>query len=399
MTYHDDGLPDEAFTELERAAGVPVLLRASDSQPLNLPATEIEPTVGRDELLAVLVDGICNGGLDVRVQCQIRTSPHGVYELSAFDECPDAPLPNLYLRIAHDFCIPVTFLIDVIRTSGVPLLSDEGWLAWDARDQRLKHNPPCVEDLWHRARAKRPEESMDERELHLMRLLRRAVLSTDHGKKPLMLQREFLDDAMLHREVEFEDPCRIHGDAVDRYMLAFYASAGKAASFPLAQAAKLGFPIVTRNSAYMWRDHDFVPLLSNAKLLTGAFLIATKFNPNEFQWFLARERGTLFQSAIERVEAPRDPRAPLPSPWFSSARDSQRRTYVTWEGEDALSIATNIIECASELGAVYLTVDGHPLDVDFVTTPVLYRQAIRILNSFGYAIQYNLGPGVRLEKS
>lgn len=371
----------------------------SPKQAGKLPTAEIEPTLGRDELIATLVDGVCEGGLDVKVESRIPCGD-GCYELSVFDEHPDTPLPNLYLRIAHEIYVPISLLIEAMRTSGVPLLSDYyRWLAWDACEQRLKHTPPCLEYLWHRARAKRPETSMDERELHLMSLMHRAILSTDHGKKPLLIQTDFVHDAMQCREVEFESPRRIHSSEFGRYALAFYDSAGKAASLPLTQAAKLGFPLFTRTSAYMWQDDCLVPCLSNAKLLIGAFLIATKFNPNEFQWFYARERGTVFHSAVERVEAPKDPLAPLPSPWYSSSRDSQRRTYVTGLTDDALSIATDITESASELGSVYLTIHGHPLDVDLVTTPELYQHAVRTLNSFGYKIEYCLTSGVHLKKN
>lgn len=365
-----------------------------------LPSKEIASSTSPDELITALLEGACNNGVYVRVETQVPPPIPCDISLDAFDEWLDAPMPNHYLRIADDFEVPITFLIDAMRTNGVPLLSDCGnWLAWDAREQRLKSAPPSPEYLWNRARAKKPESSLDEHEQQLVQLFKRAFLSTDHGKKPLLLQREFLYDTMQKREVEYEDPKRIANKDIKRFVLAFYNAAGEIASIPLEQAAKLEYPLHTRNCTYIWHEGDLVPLFSNAKLLVGAFLIAANHNPNEFQWFLARERGTAFHSVIERIDAPKDPNAPHPSPFFSSSSDSQRMQYVTWEKMNALQIAAEITEQSLELGTVYLTIGGHPLDVDFVTTPELYQGALKILSRFGYEINYCLTNGIHIKKN
>jgi len=367
------------------------------------PATtikEIEPTIGRDELIAALVNGVFRGGLDVQIEAQNLDPFGGQYMPHSLDGLPDTPFPNLFLRIEYEIYVPITSLIDAMRTSGVPLLWNEGiWFAWDAREKCLKVTPLTVESLWHHDPGARPERPKDGRDQRVERLLRRAALSTDHGKKPLLLRSEFLNDAMQCREVEFESPCQIVAEDIQRYALAFYDSQGEPASVPLSQAVELGYPICTRNAAYKVCGRDLVPLLSNAKLLAGAFQIATLVNPNDFQWFLARERGTVFNSAIERIESPKNPRASPPVRGHVYWQDPQKRTYITSLTEDALSIASHIAELASKIGTVYLTQSDHPLEEDLVTTPDLYLHAVRTLINSGYLIDYNLAGGVNVRKA
>lgn len=367
----------------------------------SLPTTEITSTVEQDELIGALLEGVCNNGIEVRVERHVLLRDHGVVNLGIFDDWLDEPMPNYYLRSnAYDFDVSITFVIDTLRTIGIPLLSDCGdWLAWDAQEQRLKCYPPPAGYFWSQASEERPESSLDERELQLVQLLHRAALSTDHGKKPLLMQHEFLYDAMQKREVEYEDPRRIMNKDIGRYVLAFYNATGEIASIPLEQAAKLEYPIHTRNSVYIWRDGDLVPLFNNAKLLVGAFLIAVNHNPNEFQWFLARERGTVFHSAVERIEAPKEPGDTQQSAFFVRSSDSSRKTYVTWEKMTALQVASDITEESFDLGTVYLTIGGHPLDVELVTTPKLYQHALKTLSRFGYEVSYNLTNGVYVKKN
>ena len=363
------------------------------------PTTEIEPTASRDDLIGALLQGVCQRGVEVEIKDRIQSKCRGQIFLDAFDDWPDAPWPRIYLCIEHDLNVPVSFLIEVMRESGLPLLTDNNeWLAWDTREQRLKCGPVSREGCWYSARAKKPEASLEEHEMDLVRFLHRAALSMDHGKKPLLLHSEHLYDAMNRREFEYEDPRRIPNKDVGNYILAYYNSTGKTTSIPLERAAKLEHPVFTRTSAYMWCDGDLVPLLNNASLLVGAFLMAVSHNPNEFQWFVARERGTIFHSAVERIEAPRAPTARDPHPAVTISRDAQRQTYVTRESYDALQIATDLTDYACAPGTVYLTLGGHPVDSKVVTTPEMYLHAVTTLYRLGYSIDYNLGNGARLTK-
>jgi hypothetical protein len=145
-----------------------------------------------------------------------------------------------------------------------------------------------------------------------------------------------------------------------------------------------------------------VPLLNGGRLLAGAFEIATRFNPNQFRWFLARERGTIFQAAIERIEPPRDSQAPPPERWYIHWRGPQKHTYVAsgaWGADEALDIAKSLAEWASEMGTVFITVEGHPLDARAVTTPDLYLHAVAMLGRFGHAVRYSLTDGVCIERT
>jgi hypothetical protein len=223
VSSHDDGLPDEAFTDLERAAGVPALMRSSNTvRSSKHPTEEIAASIGQDALVAVLLDGLCHGGLEVFVEAQVADPLGGEYGLEVFAEWPDKPHPNLYLRIESEHYVPISFLIDTLRRIRVPLLLDDGrWMAWDTREQRLKQTPVAGEALWTRARARTPEASLDERETGILQMLHRAALTTDHGKKPLLLHKELLQDALHRREVEFVPPGRLTGRAIDEYVLAW----------------------------------------------------------------------------------------------------------------------------------------------------------------------------------
>lgn len=369
------------------------------AQP-KLPSREIEPTLSQEALVSLLVDGTCQGGLDLLIDPQVQCPLGGSYELQVLDDRPYEPVPNLSLRIAYENWVPFTFLIDTLRVHRIPVLHDEGgWVAWDDRDQRLRWAPPPLHWLWLLALSKQPEALLDERELNLMRLLHRALLSTDHGKKPVLLHKDFLHDAIQCREVEFIEPRRISRESIDQYCLVYYNSCGRIGNVSLAEAAEIGFPIFTRFGAYRWRDGDLDPFLgTNAQMVAGAFLIATNFNPNQFQWFLLRERGTIFQSTIERIAPPMDPDEPPLGRWSIPSMNAQKQCYISNDSGQALRAAECIRQWASELGTVYITGGGHPLDASAVTTPELYLHAIETLHSMRYKVQYYHYDGVTVKR-
>jgi hypothetical protein len=415
MLTDSDDLPPGAFTETELEAGVNGLYDSDClyETPVVYPDHEIEPTVSQDEFIRSLVKGFCDGGVDdVEMEQHFKdTRPFcGVYGIDIYDDWPDAPDPRHSIRIAYQ-SVPVTFVVDALRLAKVPLITNEAtWLAWDADEERLKFKDRtiCGEDLWSKSYKAYVDLAIDQgespystgaHESYLVRLLDRSAWSTDHGKKPLLLRCDSLIDAMLGGVVEFDRPHRVNGDDIGKYVIAFYDPNGKVRSIPLADAAELGLPIYARNSTYTFEDGSFLPRLNYASLLAGAFLIAIKFNPNEFQWFRARGRGTLFQSSIERIAPPRH----RSFRQRSSRKDlrlsfDQWCTYETTPTEEAHTIAMGIAEESAKLGSVYLTVGSHPLNDDLMTTPDLYQHAIKTLDRFGYAIEYDSCPGVRLHK-
>lgn len=353
--------------------------------------TEIEAGVERDELISILVDGACDGGLEVDVlprrtrnsqesepwECNLKGGPW------IFDDWPDVPMPTRYLRIEYDLDVPITLLIDAIRSSDVPLFYDSGWLAWDRREQRLKDSPISVEQLWNDALLKRSSASLREDERQLTVELHRAIFSSDHGSKPLLVKREFVEDVVRRRKVIFGTPHRITSEMIGSYMLAFFDSVGEVEVFPLTLAAKLGLPIFSRTSAYLWQEGDLKPLFNDASLVAGAYLLATNCSPSCFHWFRAKERGTIFQPALERIAAPSNQEPePRTRPGFSL------NSVWTNYGLAAPLTATRMREWAADLGTVYITSGGHPLATELVTTPELYEKAVHTLDRFSYRIEF-----------
>jgi len=377
----------------------------------NCGAGEIPASVTKEDLIATMVEGIVRGGLQVLVHSR-APDPIGSddYDLKAFADARDVPCPNLYLQVAHDIDVPITHLIDATRESGVPLFTEYGeWLAWDVRELRLKHPTRPLDWLWKEACAAVPPDNLSERQLRIVSLLRDAVLSPDHGKKPVLLRREFLQDAIQCREFAFEGPRLILPSEFDDHVLAYYDASGSPRSLPLGDAAMLGLPIATRHGAYTIdrADGALTPCINEAKLLAAAFSIATTASPTQFGWFAARERGTIFQSGVDRIEAPHDPsgRPPRPAPSGFRARaargdlpgEAPPRRYGDSFAGGARADAESIVEWSNhQLGTVYIAVSGHPLETPTVTTPALYLHAVQTLERFGYFLQYlNDSVGIR----
>jgi hypothetical protein len=312
-------------------------------------------------------------------------------------EWPDKPIPNLYLVIEHDFEVSISFLIEVLRASQIPFFPEDwGWFAWDECDKLLKHNAPSVEWLWQQVLASRREEAMDKLAQHFYRMLRRAFLSTDHGMKPLLVHEENLNAALLHREFDFEPARRIRKDQVQRYSVVYFDATGQVVAVPLSKIEALQLPISTRTTFYYWCDGDLVTHLNQASLIVGAFKIATTVNPNHFEWFLKRARGSVFHSAFQRIEAPKDYVDPNLAPITISIGGGYQSMRVVL---DALKVAKRITDWASDQGTVYITSGGHPFDAKQVTTPALYQNAVNLFDQFGYSLTYDFQDcGVRLSK-
>lgn len=342
-----------------------------------------------DDLIALLVGNVCGEGWEVEVEEWKPSSPRGYVYLYAFNDWPDKPHPHCYVQIGHDNKVAIPLLIDAMRTSGIPLVGDREWITWDAIRQRLVYSPQALEATREHARPLKADESLSKPEQRVLSLLRRAVWSTDHGKKPLIVPRDESRAALQCKEIPFLFPATIVKDSLAHYELAFYDGGGQIASLPLEEAAALGYPIVTRSSTYCLLNGDMVPHLSEARLAAGAFLLAAKFNPNEFAWFQVRNRGTLFHSAIDRVEPPRDPRVNRMYSCSPGWAPSQRLMFNAETDTDAIAVAVRLVEASSEYGEVYLTDGAHPIESEFVTTPQHYLRALQILLRNGRAVYYS----------
>lgn len=394
MNYDD--LPDGAFTDLELEAGVDSVYASERHRPQRA-ALEVEPTISRAELRALLVQGICEHPLHVDAISNPRSS--GSVYLQSFDGRQDVPLPGVYLSLELDYDVPFSFLVDVLRESGLPLLSDEGTLIWDDEEGRTDSFPNRFDRHWQYEAAlqKNHIEQLDE---ILVQLIRRSALSTDHGKKPVLLHRKFVAEALQCMEFPFEKPRIIRKHEFDDYMIAFYDSIGKPRVIPLAQLAELELPIYTRTSAFRVGSSALYPFMNKAKLLISAFRIAVKHDPNQFEWYQARQAGTVFDSVIDRIEAPRDPKAEALDPTeLPSREDPHRLEFEAWHDCDAANNAMTLIELSSKLdGTTYLTLGGHPFDAELVTTPQFYQYAVETLYLCGYHMQYPHRSGVKLTR-
>lgn len=357
------------------------------------------PNIERDELISLMMKGICEQLLTVAVEEDIPGESYCPAGLLEFSGCADVPVPNVYLCIEREHHVPITFLIDVMRSARIPLVTNEGWLIWNSGNKCLASAPDSAEDDWYRACARQPT-SLSEENNQIFQFLRRSALTTDHGKKPLLLERNFLPDALTCREVEFADLLPISHDAINDYVVAFYDSLGKPRALPLAQVAALGLPVFTRSGVFGVSKSGLTPYFNDAHLLAGAFFLAVRHNPNEFLWFQHRERGSIFHSAIDRIDAPRIPFA-KPTTMFNldGIADPHRYRFVAEGGNEAISNAEQIVEMSDAFGRVLLTAGGHPLDAALVTTPELYMYAISTIIRHGYTVSYGEHQGVKLKVS
>lgn len=377
MTFHE--LPDDPFTEIPLSAGASKPFRREFQGDDDL-YHEVESNVTYDDLIQFLVQGIANSPIDVAVIAPGNPPISRSMEIEVLDGQLDEPAPTIHVRLGGSAIVSVTFLIAAIRNSGIPLLTENSWLSWDSVDQCLRSEPDGLKYQWWRNEAFVSGEKLLDEEAQAVKILYRALWSTDHGKKPVLLHRDFVAGALLGREVKFLRPHNIKRESVSNYALAYYDCNGSIITQPLERLISLGYPIVTRSGSYHIKKGDVVSRLNEGKLLAGAFRMATHFNPNDFEWYLVRDRGTVFHSVIERIEPPRDANKYRcePSLTFSAETDIE-----------AIQTASKLVDIASRIGAIYLTSDGHPTEASFVTTPQHYLHAINTLVKHGYFVEYD----------
>lgn len=397
MNDYDD-MPDGAFTELELEAGVDSVYASGLRRQRWTPAeVEVEPTISRDELVVLLLRGICEPPL--RAEAERNPPSNGEMYLSYFSGQPDAPIPEMYVSFERNDYVPFSFLVDVLRETKLPLIAEDDTLIWDDEEQRTDSFPDRFDRQWQ-YQAARKKDHLERFDEVLVQLIRRSALSTDHGKKPILVHRKYVAEALQCMEFPFERPRIIRKQEFDEYLVAFYDTLGKPRVVPLAQLVELDMPIFTRTSAFMVDAGGLYPFLNKAKLLISAFRIAVKHDPNQFEWYEARHAGTVFDSVIDRVEAPQDPAAqPLQPNDLPSCNDHYRLQFRAWHDCDAANNAMTLIELGTKSDrTTYITVGGHPFDAELVTTPQLYHHAVATLYLSGYHMQYPHRSGVKLTR-
>lgn len=398
MTHDDKDEFEAGFTDAEREAGVPDLFRTrrSETRPA-MPEVEVVSTLSQKELTELLLAGVC---FSVKQQVQ------GSHQWSTSDVAYayDQQDVNVYVAIDEDTKIPVSLLARVLRENEMPAAGQDGdWLVWDKANEAFKtvtfqrHDrvlprysgfPIPARFLPIDFTPKFPAKKFDQ---NLFGPLISAAASTDHGMRPLLIRKDRLDSALQRNKFVFEVPQRVVHD-IDSYVLGFFDHAGEIVTIPLDTLHQQELPIFTRHGSYRWRGSSLHPHLSYEKMFIAAFQIAKQHKSAEFEWYCARQKGTVFQAAFERVEALEDRFNTKETAWDELGRicryysEYSRSNDYKGEGHERgpLGVATKICELSSTFGSVYIAIGGHPLDVDLVTTPDLYLHAMRILTKHGY---------------
>lgn len=216
MSYYDDGLPDEAFTDLERASGVPGIIRGSAGQRYR--HTEQSTEVTEDDCIALIVRSLVMQDLGSLSFSVVYTREddgvdHDFASLAGFTlDCVEQK--NFYIDAHHRYRISVRTLMNALRKIGLPLfLKDRHrpWLAWDEASMSLETNLLYEGGYLKRCffptgLDKQVTVPADPERARVFKLLRTAYLSSDHGKKPILTHNRHLAEALAKRPVPFESP-------------------------------------------------------------------------------------------------------------------------------------------------------------------------------------------------
>jgi hypothetical protein len=390
MSVYDDGLPDGAFTDLERESGVPGLLRGGgtvDRQAFR----PFQSTVSVDELIEHLVGCICAPAeervdVDVVPRVEEQGEDYGLDSLHRLGPTDDRR-HFFYLTRRYRERISVDTLIAALERSRLPLISmydESDWVVWNPETRRLmanvqkgRYSPP--DDEFHRDfPSGKPEQD------RACALLRRSWLTTDHGHKPLLLRNEFVADALRRLAVPFEVLDAVEPEDVSAYSLVFFDAAGQVQARPLEEVSSVNLPLHSRLGVYDARWGRLRPRLTCDVMFANAFRILGNHNPNEFSCFTRRRAGTVFQSAYSRVAHP--------------SRKSEASMRPDWP-QTAAKNADRLLEWAKTQGDVFIAVSGHPVEADLVTTPQLYHHAVHRVLEHGYSLSYNdVSKGVKFHK-
>lgn len=263
-----------------------------------------------DWLTRFLIRGICGMPLEITVD-NVDNGPEpfpSSVSLSALDGARlSHPTDELYLCISDGLGdggnTSVATLIAAIRDSGLPLIYDLEWLAWDRKEECLRYGFVVPKGFRHSTTKPRTRSASDE--TILTRFLTRMSLSTDHGKKPLLLAEGLLVQAIEGQEIEFGVPHTIRNEDVAKHFLIYYDKFGKPATIPLEKVARLGYAIVTRTTAYVAKNWGLVPMLNDAQLYASAFMRAQGHFTTEAEWFLAKKKAEQFFNRLLTESPPR----------------------------------------------------------------------------------------------
>lgn len=374
MSSDYGGLPSHAFTDLERAAGVPGIYGVSEeegNQNLVIPTEEIDSNLNSDDLARVLLKGLCERSLDFSAEL-VGPQPYGArLDVESFETIDDKPDPRMYFRINYENEIANSLLAETIRKYKIPVyISDQHGFSWDAKRSLVKRT-------WIRLRQNFDKQDREQEELRdpfesmTVALMRRAELSREHGIKPVLLKANSCDQAVKRERVDFVQPNDLARQSWENYSLAYYDSKGQPRFIALDRIPPDVATICTRNATYRVDGDRLLCEQSDALLLYSAFIMATRYAPSSLAWYSNRHSGTVFEAAIERIDVD----------------DSDKRMLALQEQGLLAKAKTFNLEVRARHSAMhryFLTTGEHPLDSKHVTTPELYLYAAQTLREFGH---------------
>lgn len=336
------------------------------------------------ELAAFLVKGLCGDSrFSAHVACEKLSdfaSPPTFSSLEGLRE--DSPwLNNYYFHIDAKNIVSADFMLDVLRTTGLALFSDEGdweWLIWDPQRRCISATSSFSIG---RAFEARRRMTLDRGRLPLHDFLHRAWLATDHGLKPLLLNKRFLETVKRRETVPFVIESAERLSDFEEYHLVYFDAKGEVHSVPFAEAASFGEPIATRNCTYHVSGDGVTASLRPVDLLAGGLRICVKHKPRELERYARRLHGTVFQSGFYRLEA-------------SSVSYAGEYRSVPSALERAEQFAAETIPNAE----IWFTSGGHPLNCEMTTTAKLYLQGLQTVARHGIEVRYGSMAGVVLRR-
>lgn len=387
MSFFDDDLPDEAFTDTERDAGVPGLMRGGGR--IQYPRSN-SPKVTEADCLDLILRSLTSSGILLFNVFKLDNTLERDFDVGAFDGFTLKDVAKTSYRLeAEGYDVDVGVLLGVLRDSGLPLFFPSSnylnpWIAWDDTRQCIVSNLQYKDSykkrgFWGGGDAGHLLSDLtDPRRTKIFKVLRTAYLSSDHGKKPILVPDFLLNDALSKKAIPFEKPSILTVGDIDDFYLAYVMATGEVTSVPLSEAHKEKVTIATRTASYF----DGRPSLNEMVLKVNGFRIALHGNPRVFQYYIRRRQGTVFQSVFARVDLP-------------------EKIFFWYTRPDLADASANAItEWACKRNAeIYITTSGHPLDsnnCEFVTTPEYYANAIKKLKELGFRIHADSGPKVNI---
>lgn len=383
----DDGLPDAAFTELERAAGVPDLLRGNGRRrPRDTSAIKVT----EEDCIALIIRSLIMLGAGPTCHFYVD-DPNDTLERD-FSICDLSGLSwgnlsnnRLLVRCSvagNVYPIAVGTLMNALRRVGVPLFTTDygaSWIGWSAKSKAIVagyHHTDSLHKLGKNSNLFGPMSQVIVSNpgcAQLFNLLKAAFLSSDHGMKPILVHNTFIQDAIAHKPVPFEHIETLPEDAIEDYSLAYFTKAGTVEAIPIGPAFKERLPIATRTGTYFGGDYGPMSLAFNDdSIWANAFHMAMQHNSGNFCYYLRRNAGSLFEASFERIDMPSE----------LNFRDMRADKVA----ERAAAIQS---WAAARNARVYLTHGRHPLESNFceaVTTPEHYAHAVKKIETFGFTI-------------